>query len=238
MPRADGRAPDELRPVRLQPGYLPLHPSNCLVQTGNTWVLCAATVREQVPPFLEGRGRGWVTAEYSMLPPSTTDRVPRERQAGGRTQEISRLVGRSLRSAMDMVALGPRSITIDCDVLQADGGTRTAAVTGGYVALALAIRQLEGAGLVQTGALRRAVAAVSVGLVGDELLLDLPYVEDSRAEVDMNVVMTDAGEYVEVQATAEGAPCPAAAFERLLALAGQGITQLLVAQRAALGGGS
>jgi len=234
MPRADGRAPDQLRPVRLQPGYLPLHPANCLIQTGNTWVLCAATVREQVPPFLEGRGRGWVTTEYSMLPASSTDRVPRERQAGGRTQEISRLVGRSLRSAIDMVALGPRSITVDCDVLQADGGTRTASVTGGYVALALAIRQLEDAGLIQPGALRRAVAAVSVGLVGDELLLDLPYVEDSRAEVDMNVVMTDAGEYVEVQATAEGAPCPADAFERLLALAGHGMTQLLDAQRAAL----
>ncbi len=234
MPRADGRAPDQLRPLRLQPGYLPLHPANCLVQTGNTWVLCAATAREQVPPFLEGRGRGWVTAEYGMLPASSPERIGRERQASGRTQEISRLVGRSLRAAVDLVALGPRSITVDCDVLQADGGTRTAAVTGGYVALALAIRQLETAGLIERGALVRAVAAVSVGLVDGQLLLDLPYVEDSRAEVDMNVVMTDAGEYVEVQATAEGAPCPADAFQALLALAGGGIRQLLAAQQQAL----
>jgi ribonuclease PH len=234
MPRADGRAPDQLRPARLHVAYLPLHPANCLVQTGNTWVLCAATVREQVPPFLEGRGRGWVTAEYSMLPPSSPERIPRERQAGGRTQEISRLLGRSLRAAVDTVALGPRSIAIDCDVLQADGGTRTAAVTGGYVALALAIRQLETAGLVQPGVLVRAVAAVSVGLVGGELLLDLPYVEDSRADVDMNVVMTDAGEYVEVQATAEGAPCPTDTFQDLLRLASVGIEHLLAAQRTAL----
>jgi len=235
MPRVDGRAPDQLRPVHLQPGYLPLHPANCLVQTGNTWVLCAATVREQVPPFLEGRGRGWVTAEYGMLPPSSSERIARERQASGRTQEISRLVGRSLRAAVDMVRLGPRSITIDCDVLQADGGTRTASVTGGYVALALALRQLEVVGLAEPGALVRAVAAVSVGLVDGELLLDLPYVEDSRAAVDMNVVMTDAGEYVEVQATAEGAPCPPEAFQGLLSLASGGIQQLLAAQRAALG---
>src|ERR687886_2517257 len=131
MTRADGRAPDQLRPVSLHAGFLPLHSANCLARMGNTWVLCAATVREQVPPFLEGRNRGWVTAEYSMLPPSTPDRVPRERQASGRSQEISRLVGRSLRAAVDMTLLGPRTITVDCDVLQADGGTRTAAVTGG-----------------------------------------------------------------------------------------------------------
>src|SRR3954464_12358 len=159
MPRADGRAPDQLRPVRLQPGYLPLHPANCLIQTGNTWVLCAATVREQVPPFLEGRGRGWVTTEYSLLRASSPDRVPRERQAGGRTQEISRLVGRSLRAAIDMALLGPRTITVDCDVLQADGGTRPASVTGGYVALALAIQRLAAGGLADPAALRYAVAA-------------------------------------------------------------------------------
>ena len=235
MTRADGRAPNQLRPVRLQTGYLALHPANCLIQTGQTWVLCAASVREQVPPFLEGRGRGWVTAEYSMLPASTPERVARERQSGGRGQEISRLIGRSLRAVVDPVRLGPRTVTIDCDVLQADGGTRTAAVTGGYVALALAVRQLAAAGLAPTDALARAVAAVSVGLVDDVPLLDLPYLEDSRAAVDMNVVMTDAGEYVEVQATAEGAPCARAAFVALLDLAQEGIGQLLAAQRAALG---
>jgi ribonuclease PH len=221
--------------VRLQPGYLALHPANCLIQMGQTWVLCAATVREQVPPFLEGRGRGWVTAEYNMLPPSTPDRVPRERQAGGRTQEISRLVGRSLRAAVDMGKLGPRTITVDCDVLQADGGTRTAAVTGGWVAVALAIRQLAAAGLASRDALPRAVAAVSVGIVGDQAVLDLPYEEDARAAVDMNVVMTDAGELVEVQATAEGAPCPRDVFANLLDLACEGIGDLLAAQQAALG---
>jgi ribonuclease PH len=236
MTRADGRAPNELRPVRLQPGYIPLHPANCLAQMGQTWVLCAASVREQVPPFLEGRGRGWVTAEYSMLPASSPERIGRERQAGGRTQEISRLIGRSLRTVVDPVRLGPRTITVDCDVLQADGGTRTAAVTGGYVALALAIRGLATAGLASSAAVLRAVAAVSVGIVDGEAVLDLPYREDSRAAMDMNVVMTDAGELVEVQATAEGAPCARADFAALLDLACQGIEQLLVAQRAALSG--
>ncbi len=236
MTRADGRAANELRPVRLQPGYIPVHPANCLAQMGQTWVLCAASVREQVPPFLEGRGRGWVTAEYSMLPASSPERIPRERQAGGRTQEISRLIGRSLRAVVDPVRLGPRTITVDCDVLQADGGTRTAAVTGGYVALALAIRGLHTAGLAPSDALVRAVAAVSVGIVDGVAVLDLPYREDSRAAMDMNVVMTDAGELVEVQATAEGAPCGRAAFAGLLDLACQGIEELLEAQRAALAG--
>jgi ribonuclease PH len=201
---------------------------------GNTWVLCAATVREDVPPFLVGRDRGWVTAEYSMLPPSTPDRVPRERQASGRSQEISRLVGRSLRAAVDMAALGPRTITVDCDVLQADGGTRTAAVTGGYVALALAIRRLAAAGLADQGALRCAVAAVSAGLLDGAPVLDLPYQEDARADMDMNVVMTDRGELVEVQATAEGLPCPRETFSRLLDLAAKGIGELLAAQRQSL----
>ncbi|HEY7063221.1 MAG TPA: ribonuclease PH [Chloroflexota bacterium] len=234
MSRADGRAPDQLRPVRLQTGYLPLHPANCLVTMGNTWVLCAATVREQVPPFLEGRNRGWVTAEYSMLPPSTPDRVPRERQASGRSQEISRLVGRSLRAPVDMALLGPRTITVDCDVLQADGGTRTASVTGGYVALALAVRQLAAAGLADARALRCAVAAVSVGVLDGVAVLDLPYQEDARADMDMNVVMTDAGDLIEVQATAEGAACPRATFTALLDLAADGIRDLLHAQRAVL----
>jgi ribonuclease PH len=235
MPRQDGRAPNQLRPGRLQSNFLTAHPANCLAIMGDTWVLCAASVREQVPPFLEGKGRGWVTAEYSMLPASSPERVARERQAGGRTQEISRLVGRSLRAAVDFDALGPRTITVDCDVLQADGGTRTAAVTGGYVALALAVRRLEEAGLVPPGVLRRAVAAVSAGIVDGEPVLDLPYHEDSRAEMDLNLVMTDRGEIVEVQATAEGAPCPPQVFGTLLNLAAGGIQDLLAAQRVVLG---
>src|SRR3954447_6846130 len=226
MTRADGRAADQLRPCQLQRGFLPQHAANCLARMGNTWVLCAATVREDVPPFLVGRNRGWVTAEYSMLPPSSPDRVPRERQAGGRTQEISRLVGRSLRAAVDMTLLGPRTITVDCDVLQADGGTRTASVTGGYVALALAIRRLAAAGLADAGALRYAVAAVSAGLLDGVPVLDLPYQEDSRADMDLNVVMTDRGELVEVQATAEGLPCPRDTFTTLLDLAASGIHDL------------
>ena len=237
MSRPDGRLPDALRPLRLLPGYLPLHPANCLVQMGDTWVLCAASVREDVPRFLLGQGRGWVTAEYGMLPASSQERIARERQASGRTQEISRLVGRSLRAAVDFAALGERSITIDCDVLQADGGTRTAAVTGGYVALALAIRTLVAGGQVSERALQRAVAAVSVGIVDGEARLDLPYAEDSRAEMDMNVVMSDGGELIEVQATAEGAPCSRAQFDLLLDLAGRGIQELLAAQRAALASG-
>ena len=234
MTRADGRATNELRPVRLQPGYLPQHPANCLIQMGNTWVLCAASVRESVPPFLEGRGRGWVTAEYAMLPASSPDRVGRERQSSGRSQEISRLLGRSLRAVVDPVRLGPRTLTLDCDVLQADGGTRTAAVTGGYVAVALAVRNLAAAELAPADTLLRAVAAVSVGIVDGVPLLDLPYREDSRADVDMNVVQTEAGELIEVQATAEGAPCPRPAFDALLDLADQGIATLLAAQGAAL----
>jgi ribonuclease PH len=234
MSRADGRRPDQLRDLRLEVGFLPQHPANCLVRAGNTWVLCAASVREQVPPFLEGRGRGWVTAEYSMLPPSSPERVARERQASGRSQEISRLIGRGLRPAQGIVARSPPTKTKEFDVLQADGGTRTAAVTGGYVALALAVRTLERAGLVEGGVLRHAVAAVSVGVVDGVPVLDLPYHEDVRAEMDMNVVMTAAGELVEVQATAEGAPCSRAAFGILLDLAAAGIEELLAAQRAAL----
>src|SRR5581483_10241131 len=234
MIRADGRAADQIRPVQLQPGFLPQHPANCLVRMGNTWVLCAATVREDVPPFLLGRNRGWVTAEYSMLPPSTPDRVARERQASGRSQEISRLVGRSLRAAVDMTQLGPRTITVDCDVLQADGGTRTASVTDGYVALALAVRQHAAAGLAAPGTLRCAVAAIRAGVLAGAPVLDLPYQEDARADMDINVVMTDRGDLVEVQATAEGVPCPRATFGVLLDLAAKGIGELLVAQQQAL----
>src|SRR5881398_1862815 len=196
--RADGRRAGELRPVKLTPGFLPPAEGSALIEMGATRVVCTATVQESVPPFLRGQGRGWVTAEYAMLPRSAGERIERERRGpGGRTHEIQRLVGRSLRAVMDMTALGERSILIDCDVLQADGGTRTASITGGYVALALAIRRLEAARMILPGALRRAVAAVSAGIVDGRQLLDLAYEEDHRAEVDMNVVMTGAGRLVE-----------------------------------------
>jgi len=200
-------------------------------------VLCAASVEEKVPPFLEGKGQGWVTAEYSMLPASTEKRTPRERQAGGRTQEISRLIGRSLRASVDLRLLGPRTITVDCDVIQADGGTRTASVNGGYVALALALRELEARGLVERSPLRRAVAAVSAGVVDGDLLLDLDYSEDSRADADLNLVMSDAGELVEIQGTAEGDPFAHTVLQRLVELCGNGIHLLLEHQRRALGAG-
>ena len=237
MARADGRMADEMRPVELIPGFLELHPASCLVKMGRTWVLCAASVEEKVPPFLEGKGQGWVTAEYSMLPASTEKRTPRERQAGGRTQEISRLIGRSLRASVDLRLLGPRTITVDCDVVQADGGTRTASVNGGYVVLALALRELEARGLVERSQLRRAVAAVSAGVVDGDLLLDLDYSEDSRADADLNLVMSDAGELVEIQGTAEGDPFAHTVLQRLVELCGNGIHLLLEHQRRALGAG-
>lgn len=233
MTPRQGRGPAELRPVTIVPRFLPRHPANCLIRCGDTWVLCAASVASSVPPFLEGKGQGWCTAEYSMLPGASAVRVPRERQAGGRSQEISRLIGRSLRAALDLAALGTRTITVDCDVLQADGGTRTAAITGGYVALALALRQLAAEG-VPDAALRHAVAAVSVGIVDDELRLDLDYAEDSSAAMDVNVVMTSAGEIVEVQGTAEGRPIGRADLDRLLDLAAAGIRDLLTLQAQAL----
>jgi len=235
MARVDGRAPGELRPVELVPAYLELHPSSCLIKMGRTWVLCAASVEERVPPFLDGRGQGWVTAEYGMLPPSTNVRTPRERQTSGRSQEISRLIGRSLRASVDMKRLGVRTITIDCDVLQADGGTRTAAITGGYVALALAIRDLQARGTLATNPLEKAVAAVSAGIVDGEALLDLNYAEDSRADADLNVVMNETGELVEVQGTAEGRPFSETLLQTLLEMSRAGIQQLVEAQRRALG---
>ncbi len=234
MTRNDGRSQDQLRLVELIPGFLELHPASCLIKMGRTWVLCAASVEERVPPFLDGKGQGWVTAEYGMLPASTGRRTARERQSGGRSQEISRLIGRSLRAAVDMKMLGVRTITVDCDVIQADGGTRTASVTGGYVALALALRQLESRGLLPARPLRKAVAAVSAGVVGGELMLDLDYSEDSRADADLNVVMTESGEMVEVQGTAEGSPFARKALQQLLDLSRQGIDELLEAQRRAL----
>jgi ribonuclease PH len=219
------------------PGFLPPAEGSVLIEMGATRVVCTATVQESVPPFLRGQGRGWVTAEYAMLPRSGHERTERERRGpGGRTHEIQRLVGRSLRAVTDLTALGERSILIDCDVLQADGGTRTASITGGYVALVLALERLRASGLVRTLPVTGSVAAVSVGLVAGRPLLDLAYEEDHRAEVDLNVVMTGAGRYVEVQGTAEGRPFTPAQLARLLALGGQGVRALTAHQRDTLRG--
>jgi ribonuclease PH len=208
-----------------------------LIEVGKTRVLCNASVLEQVPPWLAGTGRGWVTAEYALLPRSTHTRTPREtRGLRGRTQEIRRLIGRSLRAAVDLDALGERQVIVDCDVLQADGGTRTASVTGGYVALALALNRMIHAGTIPKSALVTAVAAVSVGIVDGQEVLDLSYEQDHRAEVDLNVVMTGRGQYVEIQGTAEGATFDRAALDRLLDLAATGITRLLQIQQNALSG--
>jgi ribonuclease PH len=235
--RPDGRAPDELRPVAYELGFQEWAAGSVLFSMGRTRVLCAASVAEEAPRWLRGTGRGWVTGEYSMLPASTAERTPREISRGrpaGRTQEIQRLIGRALRSVSDLSRLGERTITVDCDVLQADAGTRTASITGGYVALALALRGLADDGLVPGDLLTGSVAAVSVGLVGDEPLLDLSYDEDAGAEVDFNVVMTGAGEYVEVQGTAEGTPFARADLDALLDLAQGGIAELTKVQRRAL----
>ncbi|MGD0199946.1 MAG: ribonuclease PH [Bryobacteraceae bacterium] len=233
--RTDGRAPDQMRPVRIQTGYLLTAEGSALIEVGNTRVLCAATIEPAVPQFLRGSGQGWVTAEYSMLPRATATRSPRElTRPSGRTQEIQRLIGRSLRSVVDRSALGERSIILDCDVLQADGGTRTAAISGAFVALSLALDQLVQFGVLKRSPLRDCVAAVSVGIVGGEPMLDLAYEEDSRAEVDMNVVMTGAGRFVEVQATAEQSPFDDARLSQLLTLARRGVADLIEIQRKAL----
>jgi len=233
--RRDGRRPADLRPVKLTPGFLPPAEGSVLIEMGATRVVCTATVQEGVPPFLRGKGRGWVTAEYAMLPRSSPERIERERRGpGGRTHEIQRLIGRSLRAVVDMTALGETSVLVDCDVLQADGGTRTASITGGYIALVLALERLRAAGTLPKLPLTGSVAAVSVGIVGGKVVLDLDYSEDSRAEVDMNVVMTGAGRYVEVQGTAEGSPFTAGQLTRLLAAAGDGVRALTALQRDAL----
>jgi ribonuclease PH len=237
MTRPDGRAPDELRPVSYELGFQEWAAGSVLFSMGRTRVLCAASVADEAPRWLRGTGRGWVTGEYSMLPASTAERTPREIARGrpaGRTQEIQRLIGRALRSVTDLARIGERTITIDCDVLQADAGTRTASITGGYVALAMALRALEREGLVQAGVLRGSVAAVSVGLVDGEPRLDLSYDEDAVAEVDLNVVMTGEGAFVEVQGTAEGAPFARDDLDRLLDLARDGIVALTEVQRSAL----
>jgi ribonuclease PH len=236
--RSSGRAPDALRPVSLEPGFAKYAEGSCLARFGDTHVLCTATVEERVPPFLRNSGRGWVTAEYGMLPRSTHTRTDREAARGrqsGRTQEIQRLIGRSLRAVTDLVALGERQIRIDCDVLQADGGTRTAAITGSYVALYQAMAKFVTAGLVAAMPLRDSVAAISCGLVEGEPVLDLDYAEDSSAETDANFVLTGSGGIVEIQATAEAAPFDEAAFTRMLALARAGIAELTRLQRTVLG---
>ncbi|HMK67866.1 MAG TPA: ribonuclease PH, partial [Stellaceae bacterium] len=209
MPRPSGRAPNEMRPIVLEPGFSKYAEGSCLARFGDTHVLCTASVDDRVPPHVLGTGAGWITAEYGMLPRSTHERMAREAargKQGGRTLEIQRLVGRALRAAADLRQLGPRTITVDCDVLQADGGTRTAAITGGFVALALAVRSLRAERVISTSPVKRHVAAVSVGILDGVVRVDLDYEEDSSAEVDMNVVMTGSGELVEVQATAERTP--------------------------------
>jgi ribonuclease PH len=233
----DGRRPDELRPVRLAPGFLRYAEGSALISVGETQVICAASVEEKVPTFLRETGQGWVTAEYGMLPRSTRTRTAREAasgKAGGRTHEIQRLIGRSLRAVTDLRRLGERTIWLDCDVVQADGGTRTAAITGAFVALVEALVGLRQSGRLGSVPTRDFVAATSVGLVGGQRLLDLNYAEDSTAEVDMNVVMTGAGRFVEVQGTAEEQPFAQEVLEALLALAKSGLTHLIEAQRTAL----
>ncbi|MBI3636166.1 MAG: ribonuclease PH [Candidatus Rokubacteria bacterium] len=232
-PRVDGRAPDQLRPVTLTRDYL-LHPEgSVLVEFGATKVICTASVEEKVPQFLKGQGLGWVTAEYGMLPRSTNTRMQREnRGPSGRSQEIQRLVGRALRAVVNRGKMGERTVWIDCDVIQADGGTRTAAITGAFVALADALAKIPG--LDPAVVLRDCVAAISVGIVQARPVLDLNYAEDSTAEVDMNVVMTGAGEFVEVQGTAEGVPFGRAHLDALLALGASGIARLVALQRRAL----
>ena len=235
--RTDGRAPDELRSCRITPDFMPYAEGSALIEMGLTRVICTASVEERLPPFLRNKGQGWVTAEYSMLPRSTLQRTQRETGRGGpsgRTHEIQRLIGRSLRAIADMTALGERTIALDCDVLQADGGTRTASITGAYVAFALACRRLMRHGKIERNPVTGEVAAVSVGVVQSVALLDLKYDEDSRAEVDMNIICTGDGRFIEVQGTAEGAPFSRAEMDKLLALAGVGIERLLVVQREAL----
>lgn len=237
MIRCDNRAAGEMRPVRIETDYLLTAEGSALIEVGNTRVLCAATVEDTVPQWMRGSGRGWVTAEYSMLPRATAERTAREVNKGkpsGRTQEIQRLIGRSLRSVVDMNALGERTIIVDCDVIQADGGTRTASITGAYVALALAIAKLRQFGALAKSPLTGAVAATSVGIVGGIAMLDLCYDEDSHAEVDMNVVITGAGQFVEIQATAERSAFGDEHLAELLKLARAGAAALFDVQKKAI----
>ncbi len=237
MKRADGRAWDELRPIQITPGFQSFAEGSALIELGKTRVLCSVSVEERVPGFLRGEGSGWITAEYAMLPRATVTRTTRDSSLGrvaGRSQEIQRLIGRSLRAVTDLTALGERTFIVDCDVLQADGGTRTAAITGAYVALHQAMQTLANMGVLSSIPLKSAVAATSVGIVHSYRLLDLCYDEDYRAEVDFNVVMTSTGEFVEVQGTAEAKPFTKETIDSLLSLAEKGIKQLFEIQQAAL----
>ncbi len=236
--RSDGRSPDQMRPVRITPHYLATAEGSALIEVGNTRVLCAASVEETVPPFLRNSGKGWVTAEYAMLPRATATRTPREvtkGRASGRTHEIQRLIGRSLRAVIDTAALGERSVIIDCDVIQADGGTRTASITGAFVAMSLALRKLSNFKAVKRIPIRDYLAATSIGVVKGIPMLDLCYEEDSQAEVDMNLVLTGAARFVELQATSEKIPFDDAQLASLLALGRKGVSELIEIQRQALG---
>jgi len=237
MQRADGRAWDELRSVKITPGFQSFAEGSALIELGKTRVLCSASVEERVPPFLRGGGTGWITAEYSMLPRATVTRTPRDSSRGrvsGRSQEIQRIIGRSLRAVADLAAQGERTLTVDCDVIQADGGTRTAAITGAYVALYQAMQNLVSMGILPRIPLKSAVAATSVGVVHGNMMLDLCYDEDFRAAVDFNVVMTSRGEFVEVQGTAEGKPFTRDTIDSLLSLADKGIQELFQIQHSVI----
>jgi ribonuclease PH len=237
MARGDGRLAHQSRPLSILPGYIQNAEGSALIELGATRVICTASIEQSVPQFLRDTGRGWVTAEYGMLPGSSPVRIPREAargRVGGRTQEIQRLIGRSLRSVANLDALGTRTIWLDCDVIQADGGTRTASITGAYVALAIAVDKLKRRGLVTGEILRDSVAAVSVGIVGGDILVDLCYDEDSRAEVDMNIVMTGDGNFVEVQGTAETRPYSHAQLAEMTRLGAAAIAEITAKQRAVL----
>ncbi len=236
--RISGRKPNEMRPIRITPNYLKYAEGSVLIEAGDTRVICAASVDEKVPPFLKGMGKGWVTAEYGLLPRSTETRNVREAARGkvtGRTSEIQRLVGRALRAVVDFEALGERTIWIDCDVIQADGGTRTASITGAFVAMCMAMRVLMERGLIESFPVKDYLAAISVGIVNGEAILDLEYLEDSQAEVDMNIVMTGQGEFVEIQGTAEGKPFSRPQMDQLLDLAAAGIKELIAIQKDIIG---
>ncbi len=238
MFRVDGRANDQPREVKITPSYLAFPEGSALIEVGETKVICTASLEERVPPFMRGQGRGWVTAEYGMLPRSTLTRRQREREAGrvdGRAQEIQRLIGRSLRAVVDMKGLGERTLVMDCDVLQADGGTRTAAITGSYIALYQALQHMVNTGALAAIPLNSAVAAISAGLVDGEVILDLCYDEDSRAEVDFNVVMTQEGDFIEIQGAAEKTPFSRTAMNELLSVAESGIRSHLEVQRNVIG---
>ena len=237
MKRADGRTYDELRPIKIVPGFLSFAEGSALIELGKTHVLCSVSAEERVPNFLKGSGTGWITAEYAMIPRATVTRTPRDSalgRVGGRNQEIQRFIGRSLRAITDLSALGERTLIVDCDVIQADGGTRTAAITGAYVALHKALHTLANMGVISSVPLKSAVAATSVGIVHGNMLLDLCYDEDYGAAVDFNVVMTSKGEFVEIQGTAEGKPFSRETIDELLSLAEKGIRQLFQIQQSVI----